>query len=44
MAFKFKESVSLEKHNQVSKERSGLTFILKLDAHARKFTTVHILE
>ena len=28
----------------MSKERSSLTFILKLDAHARKFITVHSLN
>ena len=39
-----KKSVSLGKCDQMSKERPCLAFILKLDAHARKFITIHSLE
>ena len=39
-----KKYVRLKKCDQMSKERSNLTIILKLDVYARSFITVHSLN
>ena len=39
-----KKYVRLKKCDQMSKERSNLTIILKLDVYARTFITVHSLN